>query len=231
MFTRRAWLTLTTLLSLEGSSFAQTGSSKGSGSSRAENAPTLLLVPLGNSLLDADIEFVKTCLLAFYDFNIELYPRTKLPPTAYYPPRQRYRAEKLLSYLDRLANPSYNRVVGLTGVDISTTKGDVFDWGVLGLATIDGRVGVLSSHRCERGTKNHRELAIRFGKVAVHEVGHTLGLPHCPTLRCLMEDAKGSVMTTDREYDLCPACRNRLTQSGHGARENPEIPWPKPTVE
>jgi archaemetzincin len=64
-------------------------------------------------------------------------------------------------------------------------------------------------------------------KVAVHEIGHTLGLPHCPTTGCLMEDAGGKVATVDGEFDLCERCRARLRDAGHAA---PTVtpPWPRP---
>jgi len=62
----------------------------------------------------------------------------------------------------------------------------------------------------------------------VHEVGHTLGLPHCPTAGCLMQDARGSVRVCDSAYDLCIHCRNQLKLAGIKLPETPLIPWPKP---
>jgi archaemetzincin len=59
----------------------------------------------------------------------------------------------------------------------------------------------------------------------MHEIGHTLGLPHCPVKGCLMEDAEGAVATTDGEHDLCPACRARLTATGHRLPAHPRLPW------
>jgi archaemetzincin len=226
MLTRRAWLTLSSLLTLDALLFAERTAQ--AQDKQKSTAPKLLLVPLGNALAESEVEYVRKSLSAFYDFEIEVHTRAALPASAFYSPRKRYRAEKLLTHLNQLAPKTAMRVVGLTGVDISTTKGNVSDWGILGLATIDGRVCVLSNHRCQRGTRTNEERSIRFGKVAVHEVGHTLGLEHCPTFGCLMEDAKGSVFTTDREYDLCDKCRALLKNAGHEARVNPTIPWPKP---
>jgi archaemetzincin len=49
----------------------------------------------------------------------------------------------------------------------------------------------------------------RLWKIAIHELGHTLGLEHCPTSGCIMEDAHGTVKTTDREKELCSSCAQR----------------------
>ena len=195
---------------------------------KPDHAPKLVILPLGHEIAGTDIDFVRRSLEAFFDLRIEVIAPQSLPQAAFYAPRKRYRAEKLLTFLDAHAPKDAQRVVGLTAVDISTSKGAIFDWGVLGLATIDGRVCVLSKFRCGRGTKTAEQALVRYGKTAVHEVGHTLGLDHCPTAACLMEDAKGTVTTTDREYDLCPRCRARLRSLGRAARDNPTIPWPKP---
>jgi predicted Zn-dependent protease len=47
-------------------------------------------------------------------------------------------------------------------------------------------------------------------------MGHTLGLTHCANHGCLMADGKGSVLTTDDEYDLCDKrCRPLLEKAGY----------------
>ena len=198
-------------------------------SSRAgDDSAVFYIQPLGQDLPDADVALVAQALETFYDVKVKRLPRVDLPPFAYYPPRRRYRAEKLLSYLQLRLPRNGRRILGLTGVDISTTKGKYRDWGILGLATIDGSACVISAFRARKGAKNRQHARVRLAKTAVHEIGHTLGLEHCPTRGCLMEDARGKVATTDREYDICPRCRARLKARGRALPDHPTIPWPNP---
>jgi archaemetzincin len=188
----------------------------------------LYIQPLGRELPDADVSLVLTALRELYGLEVRMLARCDLPAAAYYAPGKRYRADVLLDFLAPLLPVDGLRILGLTGVDISTTKGKVYDWGVLGLGSLDGASGVLSSFRCHKRASSAQHARERLAKVAVHETGHTLGLDHCPRRGCLMEDADGTVLTTDREYDLCPRCRKLLLAAGHAIPEHPSLPWPKP---
>ncbi len=194
----------------------------------SEPLPQLALQPLGEQLPDPQLQLVQTALRAFYVCDVQVLPRIALPKRAYYRPRSRYRAEVLLEELAARKPPSARFVLGMTGADISTTKGSTYDWGVLGLADIAGTACVISTFRTRRAAKSARHAAERFAKTAVHEIGHNLGLRHCPNFGCLMEDGKGTVLTTDHEYDLCPQCRQRLLSRGIELAEDATIPWPRP---
>jgi len=195
------------------------------GARRAHAAPPpggapLKVQPLG-PMANAELELVERALAGTFDFHIERLPVEAMPAEAYYLPRKRYRAEIVTAALTR-QTPA--RIVGVTALDISTTKGEHADWGILGLGDIGGRACVVSSFRCKKRAANAVAASIRLAKVAVHEVGHTLGLQHCPNVGCLMEDANGSVLTLDHETELCPSCRDRLAAAGFTVRR-PAFRW------
>ena len=188
----------------------------------------LLIQPLGKELPDADMALVKQALVGFYNVQIKVLPRVDLPKQAYYEPRRRYRAEKILPFLLEQLPTDGDRIIGLTGVDISTDKGNIKDWGILGLANLGGKECIVSAYRCHKRSSERVPAPILLAKVAVHEVGHTLGLDHCATRGCLMEDAGGLVRTCDREFDICTRCRSMLRASGYILPDQPHIPWPRP---
>jgi archaemetzincin len=184
------------------------------------------LLPIGATFPEADWEKIDASLGYFFRLEIERLPAVELPAEAYYRPRNRYRAEKLLAFLSERVPADARVLLGLTAIDISTTKEPYEDYGILGLATLSGRECVISKFRAKRGTRSETHARERFAKVVVHEVGHTVGLPHCATPGCLMEDARGSVASTDREFDLCENCRKlaaRFVVPSEGT-----FPWSKP---
>lgn len=157
------------------------------------------------------------------ELQVDVLPTIErdLPQSAYYPPRKRYRAERLLAALEQNGTPGVSQL-GLTVVDISTTKGKHVDWGVFGLGTLGGDSAVISVHRLRRDKPAPALYHFRIKTTAVHEAGHMLGLDHCTEPRCLMNDAEGSIRTVDESSGkLGPNCRTELDRLAPAQRTPP----------
>ena len=141
-----------------------------------------------------------------------------LPATAWYAPRHRHRAEVVVRVLESRMPSGAARILGVTARDISTTHGEATDWGVLGLGVIGGRAAVASSHRIARSADDEAHARTMFSRVCVHELGHTLGSPHCEEPGCLMQDMHGKVAVLSSSSDFCAATRTILAREGVRAR-------------
>jgi len=139
--------------------------------------------------------------------NVTLKNVIPLPQSAFYPLRNRYRADSLINFLS-LHTPAEHVTIGLTTKDISTSKDTIADWGVMGLGFCPGKACIASSFRLSKAEKLQQ-----LFKVAIHELGHTQGLPHCEVRTCFMRDAEGH-NTTNEEKDFCPHCKKFLEKKG-----------------
>lgn len=195
------------------------------GSRTSPAARRIFLQPLGADAPQADAARVRSALMAVYGIPVAILPARPLPERAFYPARHRYRADRLLVDLGSLLPSDGSMILGLTSADISTTKGQVADWGVLGLARTGGTAGIVSSFRCKAGARNAAHVLERLAKVAVHEAGHCLGLSHCPTTGCVMHDAEGTISNVDASNDVCDVCRAKLLASGVHVSAKRVDPW------
>lgn len=128
-----------------------------------------------------------------------------LPKVAYSPARKRYRADKILKELRKRRPGTYRLAV--TTRDICTLNKQGKEWGIFGLGYMPGYQAVISSYRLgKRGKVSRVE---RLARVAVHELGQNLGLPHCPKA-CVMSDAEGAIRSLDDWPDFCRPCAEKL---------------------
>lgn len=132
------------------------------------------------------------------------------PVSAYYEPRKRWRGELVLAVLQKMVpEVRGQKVLALTSVDISTTKGKYPDWGIMGQAYLPGNAAVLSIYRM--GNRGPTVAQHRLEVVAVHEVGHSLGLPHCLEKGCVMLTTGAGVIDIDSSTGhLGPLCKEKL---------------------
>lgn len=170
----------------------------------------IAIQPLGE-VNQERLDIVKKNLEDSFGLKVETLETKPLPKEAWYEPRSRYRADKLLTFLDDQTAAKYTIVIGLTSKDISTTKDEHEDWGIFGLGELGGRVCIVSTFRLNARGADEKKLRERFWKVAVHEVGHVMGLDHCPMKSCIMQDAEASIVTVDDENGkFCEGCKAEL---------------------
>ncbi|MFT3841334.1 MAG: hypothetical protein QM723_30365 [Myxococcaceae bacterium] len=170
----------------------------------------VVIVPLGN-VDEGLVKVAKEAIEARVNAEVRVDPKRELPKEAWYAPRKRWRAEKLIEALKADPPKDAWKIVGLTEAEISTTKGDVYDWGIAGLGDINGPACVGSALLYRKFSKTRAVLERRFADNVVHELGHTLGMPHCESDGCVMADAKGRPMQSAdaSDGDYCEVCRKR----------------------
>lgn len=172
--------------------------------------PSVAIQPLG-PVKATDLDRVKAGIQALYAVDVEVLPEKPLPKAAYFAPRDRYKADKLLDVLAADTPAKFTKVIGLTVRDISTKKGKIDDWGIFGLGALGDRPCVVSTFRLRAGKATDEVFLARLVKVVNHELGHTFGLDHCPEAGCFMQDAGGKIATVDGEGGKpCAACAARL---------------------
>ncbi|MGZ5093431.1 MAG: archaemetzincin family Zn-dependent metalloprotease [Burkholderiales bacterium] len=124
-----------------------------------------------------------------------------LPHTAYVPARGQYRAESLLALV---SGHGARHVLAITERDLFAHDLNF----VFGIASPAGAC-VVSTARLVAGADDAL-FGVRLVKEALHELGHTLGLPHCADPGCVMYFSN-SLPDTDRKGDAyCERCATRL---------------------
>jgi len=167
-----------------------------------ENQPMTILIQPFKDINPENVKFVTQEIKKIYP-NVKVLDAIDFPSNAYYKERNRYRADSIIKFLDKRTKEDFV-TIGLTSKDISVTKGKIEDFGIMGLGYRPGKACVASKFRLNKENSNEQ-----FFKIAIHELGHTQGLKHCPEKICFMRDAEGK-NPTDEETDFCNKCKTFL---------------------
>jgi archaemetzincin len=151
------------------------------------------------------VDFIKKSITSFYGFECRIASQEEASVDILSPSKKRCDAPSIL----RKFNSNYHVFV-LTEKDISHKREANPEYGIIGLGFCPGKVCVVSTHRIRNASK--KVFLDRLRKVALHEVGHNLGIPHCTSSKeCLMNDARGTSKTIDREkVMICDNCRKKI---------------------
>ncbi len=165
-------------------------------------AMRVLLQPIGESdwQLLARVAIRLPQFLTFIECQVSPKSLPLLPGAI--TPRRQWLANALLAHL--VVPSGFDRVVGVTNVDLVVPP---FNF-VFGIAEIDGMRAIISTARLIDHNAEVTEL--RTIKEVLHELGHTLGLLHCPDPTCVAAFSNTLADTDRKGPQFCLKCYQRL---------------------
>lgn len=160
-----------------------------------------LLRDLASKIEKTFLPFTEGCLLG---------ASLEMPPAAYDAKRRQHDANLILERVFHRV-PGENRVLALTTHDLYTSSVN-FNF-IFGQAQCPGRVALVSLYRLNPEFYGQSDDGIFFEratKEAIHELGHTFWLGHCPDPSCVM-CFSNSILDVDRKKPVfCKTCQRKL---------------------
>jgi archaemetzincin len=187
----------------------------------APMAELICVVPVGDvheEILDALWDDLRRAL----GVACKVAPGLPHPFHAYSSARRQYLSSYIIRELGGLDLPEASRVLGVLDLDLYAPDLNF----VFGQASSVGREALIALPRLREsfyGLPDDCELfRERALKEAVHEIGHTYGLSHCPDPLCVMYFSNALADTDRKGGSLCSNCQTTLedqasrTQNGKG---------------
>lgn len=147
---------------------------------KPEGSPdAILIIPVGMKGVvasapdEGQLNALAQSLLESFDLRIAIGPKVELPAMLIDRQTGQLRADLALGELaQRTRRTRYLRIIGVTAKDMAIPKYNF----VFGLAHRNGKACIVSCARL--GTPGTAQAQERLDRVALHELGHTLGLMH-----------------------------------------------------
>ncbi len=171
----------------------------------------ILLIPLG-SVDTAVLKFVSSTVAERLPMTADVVSRETLPSRAFDAGRNQYNSSLILDCHGARSRPDSS-----PDFRVLVTDADLYAEGfgfVFGQADPASRTAVISLFRLREefyGRRtNRRKLEQRATKEVLHELGHLLGLGHCPNPGCVMFFSNNLADTDRKPADFCANCRHIL---------------------
>jgi archaemetzincin len=123
--------------------------------------------------------------------------------------REQYHSTPILRRLADASPPGVLKILALADVDLFIP----ILTHVYGEAQLGGAACIVSTYRLNAGGGPHRfaeKTVVRVAKEAIHELGHTFNLRHCPDSACVMHYCRSEADVDRKSSDLCRYCRVML---------------------
>jgi archaemetzincin len=162
--------------------------------------------PLG-AVSPVYINQIKKSVKSFYGYDCVVKPKKEITKDMLSRVTKRIDAKKALR-----SNLSFDNLLIITEKDICYNKNKSNpEWGIFGLGSQPGRTCIVSTFKLKREVSQQKTLE-RLEKVALHEIGHNLGLNHCENNKeCMMSAANGTIKQVDNEKVwFCEKCREQI---------------------
>ena len=165
----------------------------------------IVVSPIGD--IDSALsDVISSEVLRIFGFQTEILPLIHRVAFAFDPERRQYFSTLILEKLAAAAPSRAVKVLGITTEDLFIP----ILTHVYGEAQLGGKTCIISTCRLAEETPTSRPgnpFHQRVVKEAIHELGHTFKLRHCPERNCVMHYCR-SITDVDRKTDqLCRHCR------------------------
>jgi archaemetzincin len=156
------------------------------------------------------INWVKKSIQSFYGYEVIVLLNKEITKDMLSKVTKRVDANKMLKI-----NPTSENLLYLTERDICHFKDKKRpEYGIFGLGLKPGKTAITSTSRLKKGVSEQKILE-RLKKVALHEIGHNLGLSHCTNHKnCMMNAANGTIKQVDlTKVWFCEKCEKQIKKS------------------
>lgn len=142
--------------------------------------------------------------------HVQIDPEILDPGFAFDSDRRQHNSTEILRHLEDHFHSGADRTLGLTEVDLFIP---ILTF-VFGEALLERSSAVVSLHRLRLRfyglPEDEERLLHRSQTEAVHELGHTFGLIHCPDFACAMHASRVADEIDLKGPGFCVACADHL---------------------